>query len=108
MENIMQKTTLATIKKFIRINKGKLFISNKNSFNGMTDGIDPCHDKSFRPVQDSKPTIHKDHKLGIEGAWFVFGSRDYFEKYQDDEFVGYEISNCCGNFILATKFKVAQ
>ena len=102
----MSKITLTTIKKFIKDNKGKIFISTINRFNGMTDGIDPCKDKSFKSANQTEPKqldYGRDNTLGIENAHFVFDSRDYFMAYIDTEFYGYEISNCIGNFILAIK-----
>jgi hypothetical protein len=44
---------------------------------------------------------HCDGNMGICGAWFVRGSRDWFTSFDDGLHVGYEVSNCCGRFILA-------
>jgi len=95
----MPKTTLTTIKSFIRKNTN-LYISTKSRFDGMVDCVMPCDNKLFEPV---KPSNESKNTLGIEGAWFVFDSRDYFYDYEDSEFKGYEVSNCCGKFILATR-----
>ena len=43
------------------------------------------------------------HTLGVNGAWFVGDSRDYFTAYDDGQFSGYEVYNCCGSFVLAVK-----
>ena len=96
----MSKITLTTIKSFIKNNKGKIFISTRNRFSGMTDGIEPCNDKGFYLADQTDP---KCHTMGIKNAYFVFDSRDYFSIYKDDQFNGYEVSNCIGNFILAIK-----
>lgn len=96
----MSRTTLATIKSFIKKNP-ELYISNRTDFNGMEDGVRDCSNQGFRPVT---PAIHKyEDTLGIDGAWFVGSSRDSFRFYEKDGFSGYEIYNCCGKFILAIK-----
>lgn len=95
----MKKVTLATIKAFVRNNEGNLYIQKKSSFDGMVDGVRACDDRAFRPVEKE---AHHEATMGIKGAWFVRGSRDYFKDYDDGVFKGFEVSNCCGNFILAT------
>jgi hypothetical protein len=101
------KTTLATIKSFVKRNENNLFINVKSSFDGMTDCCQPCKD-GFAPVEKRKNGVFIDHDidkrtLGINGAWFVGSSRDYFNEFENLLFKGYEISNCCGSFILAVK-----
>jgi hypothetical protein len=95
----MAKVTLRTIKSFINKNRNNLYIMNKSDFNGMVDCVMPSEDKSFRKAEEGD----RDNELGIKGAWFVGSSRDYFEEYNFGEFKGYEVSNCCGNFVLAVK-----
>lgn len=96
----MKKITRTTIKNFVRNNQGNLFICVKSHFDGMTDGL--AYNKGgFRKAE---PTS-RDHDctLGIDGNWMVGGGRDYFTAYEDAEFTGYEISNCCGHQILAIR-----
>ena len=102
------KITLTTIKMFIKKNKENLYIRNKQSFDSMIDGSARCNDQSFRPVKkdDEFAEQEKAHTLGVRGAWFVLGSRDYFTVYEDSLYTGYEISNCCDIFILAIKKEV--
>ncbi len=97
----MARTTIATIKKFIRTNHGNLFIKVRSSFNGMTDGVDSCEDKGFSVAAPTDRNLS--NTLGVTGAWFVGRSRDYFTPYDDGTLVGYEVYNCCGTFILAVK-----
>jgi len=97
----MAKTTLATIKSFVKKNRTNLLISCKSHFDGMCDGVRPCEDKSFSPIMT--PDINHENTMNIQGAWFVFGGRDYFTEYQKDGLRGYEVYNCCGSFILAVK-----
>ncbi|KKN31708.1 hypothetical protein LCGC14_0821310 [marine sediment metagenome] len=88
------KATLATIKSFIRNNQAVLHIKSVTDHNNMVDARDP-----FRPATPTSTSLR--NTLGIAGAWFVKGSRDYFEPYQDDDFQGFMVFNCCGSFILA-------
>lgn len=100
-----KKITRSTIKSFINreIKNNNLYIKTKSSFDGMVDCVMPV-DGGFTKVE--KCTRHenaKQYTLGIKGAWFVGQSRDYFTPWADDNFIGYEVYNCCGSFILAMK-----
>lgn len=99
----MKKVTLATIKKFI-LKSNNLHIKNISSFSGMTDMVEFLDSPSFKPAvfETNFNNHNNDNQLGIKGAWFVFNSRDSFREYDDGEFIGYEVYNCCGSFILAT------
>ena len=94
----MKKTTLATIKSFIRKNEDKLHINLQSRFDGMTDCCESCHAGFEKTVKTDRCA---ENTLGIEGAWFVKGSADYFRPYDDGKFKGYEVYNCCGRFVLA-------
>ena len=94
----MKKITKATVKSFIKKNSGKIYVKVKSSFSGMTDAIERIED-DFDLAQES--TRNLDHTLGIEDAWFVGHSRDYFTPYEDEKYNGYYIYNCCGSFVLA-------
>jgi hypothetical protein len=96
----MTKITKATIKKFIRENEGKIFINVKSSFSGMTDCIESVDD-DFSPAL--KTEQHNEYNLGIMGNWVVNSGRNWFGVYEDEEFKGFEISNCCGRQILAVR-----
>jgi hypothetical protein len=95
----MSKITRATLKSFIKNNKN-LFINVRAAFNGQNDGLDWYRNK-FEPIEYENK--FDDHTLGIKGAWLVGQSRDYFTAYNDDEFSGIEVYNCCGKFILAVQ-----
>lgn len=94
----MKKITLATLKSFIRRNEGKLFVNVKSSFDGMVDGCEPQHGG----FQAQRPASHSKNTLGIAGVWLVGSSRDYFTAFDNGDFEGIEVSNCCGRFIVAT------
>lgn len=100
---IIKKITRSTFKSFINKNDGKLFIKNRSSFDGMVDCVMPV-DGDFTPVTTSTRHPNSDkYTLGINGVWLVGSSRDYFTNFENDEFIGIEVSNCCGDFILAIK-----
>ena len=99
----MSKITLATVKSFIR-KANTLYIKNISHFSGMTDSVEQFENPKFKAVEFTmaKKGYYQDNQLGIFGAWFVFGGRDQFTKYDDSEYIGYEIYNCCGSFLLVT------
>mgnify|MGYP003136569115 FL=1 len=99
----MKKITRTTIKSFIKKNFDDLYISTRSRFNGMIDCVDRCEDQSFHKVERDERERFYDSSLGIKNAYFVGSSRDYFEQYNRDGFKGYEIYNCVGSFVLATK-----
>lgn len=95
-----KKITLATIKSFIKNNQGNLFIQVKSDFDGMTDCVQSVKG-DFVPVTGYNPDDK--NTLGLNGAWFVGSSRDYFSPYCDATYEGYHIYNCCGSWNIATK-----
>jgi hypothetical protein len=98
-----KKVTIATIKSFIKreTNRQNLYISQLNTFDGGVDCVMPCENRSFTKAITPENDIQEKYNLGVKFAWFVGQSRDYFEPYADENYIGYEISNCCGSFILA-------
>ena len=95
-----KKITLATIKSFVRKNRDKLWISNGSHFDGMVDCVMPCS-KTWRKAEQTDRFL--DNNLAIAGAWFVLRGGDWYSADDSDGFVGYHISNCCGDFNLAVK-----
>jgi hypothetical protein len=97
------KITKATVKAFVKA--PGLFIKVMSRFDGMTDACQAVKD-TIRPV--SVTDKHIDHTLGIDGAWFVNGSREYFEIVADGSFgttgfYGIRVDNSCGWFLLLRK-----
>ena len=89
-----KRITLSTFKAFIRKNSNRLFSKTTSRFDGMIDCVSAVKD-DFSPVEADKV---------IRGAiWLVFGSRDYFRHFENESFIGIEVSNCCGCGILAVK-----
>jgi hypothetical protein len=99
----MKKVTRATIKAFIKkhLKEGNLYIKSLSSFDGMVDMV-VYEEGVFQKAQEEE---QRDNTLGVQGAWFVGSSRDYFEGYVDIDFEGYKVFNACGSFILATNRK---
>jgi len=94
-----KKITLATVKAFIRKHAAELHIHCLSDFDGMIDCVSAIPGSKMRPVTPA--TTNLECTLGIAGAWFVGSSRDYFSPYDQAGFVGIEVSNSCGNFVLA-------
>lgn len=97
----MSKITLATVKSFIKKNDGKLFLNVGSRFSGLTDMIENVEDSAFEPVVKTDKNLS--NTQGIQGAWFVGSSRDSFNTYDDGNFQGFTVYNCCGGFTIATK-----
>lgn len=97
----MKKITKATLKSFIKKNFDQLQIKVKSAFDGQTDGMEDIKE-NFKPIQKTDRQL--DYTLGIDRVWIVgYGSSNYFNIYEDNQFSGIEVSNCCRNFILAIR-----
>ena len=94
----MAKITKATFKSFIKKNRESLHINVKSKFDGMIDG---CRNENYGFVKANDAEHNNEHNLNIQGVWLVGGSRDYFREYSKNGMSGIEVSNCCGNFIVA-------
>ena len=95
-----QKITLATVKSFVKKNRESLFIDVRSKFDGMIDGI-RHENEGFGKAGKTEENI--DYTLGVSGAWFVGRSRDYFEQFENEKFIGIKVFNSCGSFILAVE-----
>jgi hypothetical protein len=99
----MAKVTLSTIKAFIRKNRPNLLISNLSEFDSMVDGVSPTENKAFRPAEQPEEGRNFDNCLGVRGAWFVFGSWDYFTEFERNGVKGFHVYNCCGSFDIGVR-----
>lgn len=97
-----KKITLATLKAFAKRNKDNIFSKCKSSFDGMTDFVQGVNGQWIKS-SISDPGEQKYYKTGIDGIYTVGSSRDYFRIYEDSEYFGIEVYNCCGTTILAVK-----
>lgn len=98
---MQKRITKSTFKSFIRKNPGKLFINKRSQFDGMIDAVEYNRNSTF--VKTTAAEYTHENNFGIQGVWLVNGSRDSFSEYEDVEFKGIHVYNCCGSFILATK-----
>lgn len=92
-----KKPTLATLKAFIKreLKNKNLFVKTRSSFDGSIDCVASVKD-IYRKVDGCN--FEEKNTFGIGGVWLV--GRDYIENYADDFTIGYEVSNCCGSFII--------
>ena len=94
------RITKSTVKSFIKKNADNLFIDVIYCIT-VNHSVKRYYNDGFK-----KTTFDSDNAkntLGIEGAWFVGQSRDYFECYEDSTYSGIRVFNSCGTFVLATK-----
>ena len=105
MEN--KKITRATIKSFVKkgIEDKNLYIKIKSNFNGMSDMVEETKDNFSKAEITDWSERCENNTLKVLGIWLVGQNRDYFEKYEDDNYIGYEVCNCCGSFIITNKKK---
>ena len=95
METV-KKITRATVKSFIKNSFEKLYIKNKWTFSGMTDGTEYLNDGFKKATEGARS-----NDLGVAGAWFVGQSNDSFTAWESETMKGIEVYNSCGCFILA-------
>lgn len=96
-----KKITRATLKAFILKNRDKLFHLTKNSFDGHVDCVMPTSEPVFKRVNSIE--IENKTTFGIKDAWLVGNGDDYFTLYEDAQYIGIEVSNCCANWIVVIK-----
>lgn len=91
-----KKTTLATVKSFVRKNAENLFVKVESSFDGMTDCVEKVED-DFRKVNTEDVF---DTRVGV---FISDTTRNYIKPFENEDFKGFSISNCCGSGIIATE-----
>lgn len=96
-----KRITLATIKSFLRRNQGQVYIKITSHFDGMIDGTREVDSPAFELARTTDRNMQ--YTLGLAAAWFVGESRDWFGAYEDEQYQGYTVSNCCASFIIAIK-----
>lgn len=96
---LTKKSTMATVKSFIRKNRENLFVRKTSSFSGMSDMVEKCEGATFKPAEEE--VRYPENSLGIKGVWVVGSSRDLINPFRKDGFEGYEIYNACGSFSIA-------
>lgn len=94
-----KKITLATLKSFVKKNADNLYVKVQSEFSGYSDCVESIND-DFKKATFSE-NVNVKHNLGIKGAWLVGSSRDYMATYDDGKFIGIDVWNCCGSFVIA-------
>ncbi len=102
-----RRITLATLKSFARKNHENLLLKVRSRFNSSIDGSETLTG-GFEPIRDAAPHYSNigdyfAHTLGILGVWIVDAGRNYCAPYEDENYKGIEVYNCCANFVLAVK-----
>lgn len=90
-----KKTTMATVKAFIRKNSENLFVKVESSFDGMTDCVEKVED-DFRKVNTEEVFNTR------VGVFISDTTKNYIKPFENENFKGFSISNCCGRGIVAT------
>jgi hypothetical protein len=98
--HFMSKITVATLKSFVRKHEGNIYLAVNSDFDGMTDCVERCSGL-FKPARKSE--INASNNLGYNGMWLVGSSRDRVAAYDKDGMKGFEVNNCCGNWIVAVR-----
>ncbi len=101
-----KKITLATLKAFAKRNEGKIYAKTETEFNSMVDGVEKSPHSEWKKAELTEEKGH--YKTGIQGVYTVGFSRDYFSLYEDNEYEGIEVNNCCGVTILAIKREATE
>ena len=94
------KITRTSLKSFIK-NNDNLFVKVKSDFDGMTDCVQYKDNAQFSPAIATDSNL--EHTLGITGLYLVGQSRDYITEYEDENYKGLEIYNCCVSKVIAVK-----
>ena len=97
----MSKITKATFKSFMKKNSGSIYIKEKSRFDGMVDCVMPTGDRGWSLL--SAAEYKHENNLGFSGVWLVGGSRNWFSPYDDGNFTGIDVYNCCGHFIVGVE-----
>lgn len=95
----MKKITKATFKSFLRKNEDRLFISVNSTFDGMTDGLE-FFKFAIKPIEHIQESPEND--CGYKGVWLVDNCRNYFTPFENKEYKGITVTNCCGRFTVMT------
>jgi hypothetical protein len=107
-----KRTTMATVKSFIRKNRERLLVKTESRFSGMSDMVEETGNSEFvaiRPrtyyCRETFREIEVSHdepsSLGIHGVWFVRGGGDSCRPFESETHKGFYVYNCCGSWTVA-------
>lgn len=109
-----KKITRATFASFVKKNRPNLFVFTASKFDAMQDMVDSTSEKGFKAAtartfwnsdeQALVPCKEDDRNhFGLDGVWLVGGSGNWFQAFENEEFKGINVYNCCGEFTIAVK-----
>jgi len=96
-----KKITLATLKSFAKRNENNLYVMEKSRFSGMSDMVEQTENPEFIKTEITDNTRY--YATGIQGVYTVGSSRDYFNYFENKNYIGIKVYNCCGSCVLAAK-----
>lgn len=99
MLNKDKRITLATLKSFIKHNADNIHINLLSTFDSMIDCVSNRND-GFKHTLFNGSKIK--NTLGYDGIW-VNRTGNGFYYFENKDYIGIEVSNSCGNFIVASK-----
>jgi len=95
-----KRITLSTLKAFARSNKDRIYAKELSRFDGMVDGISWVDD-GFEKTEITEPT--NQCRTGIRKIYTVYGNGNYCEFWENENFAGIKVYNCCGSSVLAIR-----
>ena len=90
-----KKITLTTVKSFMRKNADNLWIYTRSSFDSMIDMVSQV-EGSWKPTS---PEAIEKRLVGSRGA------RDFYSHHTKGAWVGFSVSNCCGEYMIAANIE---
>ena len=100
----MSKITRTTIKSFVKKHLGNgLHIREMSRFSGLVDGLEQ-NDSGWCVAETTERSPQ--YSLGVKGLHLVGAGGsggDYFTAIDDGGFMGFDISNCCGQMRIGIK-----
>lgn len=104
-EVIMKKINRANFKSFVKKQAPVLYIKQYSKFDGMIDGTSYNQSPVFEKVNSYVIQSYRDIVIrgdnGVLGM--VFRDGNLFSEYNDGQFEGIEVYNCCGNFVVGVQ-----
>lgn len=96
-----KRITKATLKSFIKRNSDKIYTNELSSYDGMQDMVTK-RESGFTPAEVDMEKVNKGEHYILDGVYLVYG-KNWFDLYEDDNFIGIEVYNSCGNSVVAIK-----
>lgn len=101
----MKKLNKNHFNNFVKKNAENLYMIVYQDFNGMVDMVEKVDQPEFKKVVKVQFQPCRDVLLRDAGDKLKIAFRDgnSFDPYENDEYQGIEVYNCCGKFVVAVK-----